>query len=61
MQAGKTAQGNTDWTPVVLVFQAPPDGRVRIAPFLAGYGKGRGTAWFDNLTLEAVDPARLPW
>jgi alpha-N-arabinofuranosidase len=57
---GPNHQGDTEWTSVILFFQAPPDGLVRIAPFLAGYGKGRGTAWFDGLTLEAVDPSETP-
>jgi alpha-N-arabinofuranosidase len=58
--AGASHRGDTDWTQVVLAFQAPADGRVRIAPFLVGFGKGRGTAWFDGLGLEAFEPARAP-
>src|SRR5262249_14335776 len=60
LAAGKSHRGDTDWTAVVLVFQAPGDGRIRIAPFLAGFGKGRGTAWFDGLRLEPFEPARAP-
>ena len=60
LASGPNHLGDTDWTSVVLVFQAPPDGRVRIAPFLAGYGKGQGTAWFDGLNLERIDPAESP-
>lgn len=52
--------GDTDWTEIVLVFQAPGDGRVRIAPFLTGFGKGTGTAWFDGMRLEAFEPSRAP-
>jgi alpha-N-arabinofuranosidase len=57
---GPSHPGDNDWTEVVLVFQAPDDGRVRIAPFLVGFGKGTGTAWFDGLQLEAFEPSRAP-
>ncbi len=60
LASGSNHQGDTDWAKVSLFFQAPPDGWVRIAPFLSGYGKGKGTAWFDGLTLELIDPSRLP-
>ena len=58
--SGPNHRGDTDWTEVELVFQAPADGRVRIAPFLVGFGKGTGTAWFDDLRLEAFEPSRAP-
>ncbi len=51
---------DTDWTEEVLGFQAPTDGRARIAVFFAGFGRGIGTAWFDDLKLEEVDLARTP-
>jgi alpha-N-arabinofuranosidase len=60
LASGPSHRGDTDWTRVVLVFQAPSDGGVRIAPFLVGFGKGTGTAWFDDLRLEAFDPSREP-
>jgi alpha-N-arabinofuranosidase len=58
--SGRSFRGDTDWTEVAIVFVAPPGGQVRIAPFFVGYGKGTGTAWFDDLRLEPVDPAMLP-
>jgi Carbohydrate binding domain len=60
LASGLNHQGDTDWARVFLFFQAPADGRVRIALFLTGYGKGKGTAWFDGLTLEVIDPSQLP-
>ncbi len=57
---GESHQGDTPWTRVALVFQAPAGGKVRIAPFLVGYGKGRGTAWFDEMAIEKVDPSESP-
>ena len=41
-------------------LQSPADGHVRIAPFLVGYGKGRGTAWFDEMAIERIDPSDSP-
>ncbi len=55
--SGPNHQGDTDWTEVALDFEAPPGGQTRIAVFLTGFGKGTGTAWFDDLKLEEVDVA----
>jgi alpha-L-arabinofuranosidase len=60
LASGASHRGDNDWTQIVLAFQAPADGRVRIAPFLVGFGKGTGTAWFDGLALEAFEPSRAP-
>jgi alpha-N-arabinofuranosidase len=60
LAAGPSHRGETDWTAVRLVFQAPPGGRVRIAPFFVGFGKGKGTAWFDGMSLDPVEPSRVP-
>jgi alpha-N-arabinofuranosidase len=60
LAAGASHRGDTDWTQIVLVFQAPVEGRVRIAPFFVGYGKGRGTVWFDGLRLEEFEPPAVP-
>ena len=40
--SGENHHGNTDWSRVELAFVAPADGRIRIAPFLVGYGKRAG-------------------
>jgi alpha-N-arabinofuranosidase len=55
---GPNHGGDRDWTPVSFHFEAPPAGRVRIAIFFVGFGKGTGTAWFDDLQLKEVDPAK---
>ncbi len=60
LASGRNHSGDTDWTEVPIVFETPADGRVRIAVFLVGFGKGTGTAWFDDLKLEEVDPAQSP-
>jgi alpha-N-arabinofuranosidase len=60
--------GTTDWTRESLSFRAPADGKLHIACFFVGFGKGTGTVWFDDLRLEpipddndvlVVTPARL--
>jgi alpha-N-arabinofuranosidase len=54
--SGKNHPGTNDWTKETLYFSPPPgDGRTRIAIFFVGYGKGTGTAWFDDLKLEEID------
>jgi alpha-L-arabinofuranosidase len=60
LASGPSLRGDTDWSLVTLVFQAPADGHIRVAPFLVGFGKGRGTVWFDDMAIEPVDPTRAP-
>jgi hypothetical protein len=48
-------RGDADWTAITIPFQAPPDGRARVVVFLMGFGKGTGTAWFDDLSLVPED------
>ena len=57
---GTNHGGDTDWTEVVIDFEAPAGGRTRIAPFFVGFGKGTGTAWFDDLKIEEVDASKAP-
>jgi len=57
---GLNHKGDTDWTEVVTEFEAPPGGRTRISVFFVGFGKGTGTAWFDDLKLEEVDTGKEP-
>jgi alpha-N-arabinofuranosidase len=58
--SGENHGGDTDWTNVTIYFEPPGDGRVRVAAFFAGFGKGTGTAWFDDLSLEPVDLSSEP-
>jgi alpha-N-arabinofuranosidase len=48
----KNHRGTTDWTRESVSFRAPADGKVHVVCFLVGFGKGTGTAWFDDLRLE---------
>jgi alpha-N-arabinofuranosidase len=52
---GANHEGTTDWTEVTIEFEAPPGGKTRFVAFFVGFGKGTGTAWFDELTVEEVD------
>ena len=60
LAAGQPHTGDTDWTRISVPFRAPADGRTRIAIFFVGYGRGTGTAWFDDITLEEMEPAMAP-
>jgi WD40 repeat protein/serine/threonine protein kinase/tetratricopeptide (TPR) repeat protein len=55
---GTNHADNTDWTEVKIPFQAPAGGSVRICVFFAGFGKGTGTAWFDDLKLEEAEASK---
>jgi len=58
--SGTNHQGDSDWSEVTIDFAAPPGGRTRIAVFFVGFGKGTGTAWFDDLKIEEVNLAAEP-
>jgi S1-C subfamily serine protease len=53
---GTNHQGDTEWTEVRIPFQAPTDGLIRITAQLAGWGRGAGTVWFDDLRLVEISP-----
>jgi alpha-N-arabinofuranosidase len=58
--SGDNHQGDTDWTQVTILFEAPASSMVRVSVFFVGFGKGTGTAWFDELKLEEVDVSKSP-
>jgi hypothetical protein len=53
--SGTNHGGDTEWTEVTVTFKAPASGRTRICAFFAGFGKGTGTAWFDDPKLVALN------
>jgi hypothetical protein len=56
---GPNHGGNTEWTEVQITFQAPAGGLTHIVAFFVGWGRGTGTAWFDDLRLvEVSQPTR---
>ncbi len=60
LASGHNHSGDTDWTQESIYFVAPSNGQARIAVFLAGWGKGTGTAWFSDLKLETTLADKLP-
>ncbi len=55
LASGANHGGDTDWTEVSVPFLVPSEGRVRICVFFVGFGRGTGTAWYDDLRLEEVN------
>ncbi|HKB38343.1 MAG TPA: carbohydrate binding domain-containing protein, partial [Gemmataceae bacterium] len=56
---GESHTGDTEWNEIIIQFQEPPDGATRICPALVGWGRARGTVWFDDLKLvEVSQPPR---
>ncbi len=60
LAAGANHGGDTDWAEVVVPFEAPAGGLTRVCLFFVGFGKGTGTAWFADVRLEEIDPAKSP-
>jgi alpha-N-arabinofuranosidase len=58
--SGANHDGDSDWSEVAIHFTAPVGGKARVNVFFVGFGKGTGTAWFADLRLEEVDPAKIP-
>jgi alpha-N-arabinofuranosidase len=58
--ASPNMKGDADWTQVKVLFVAPPDGLAHIALFFVGFGKGTGTVWFDDISLEEADLSKSP-
>jgi alpha-N-arabinofuranosidase len=50
--SSRSLLGTNDWTEEQVLFRVPPDGRVHIALFYFGFGKGTGTVWLDGMRLE---------
>src|SRR5579862_1169708 len=58
--AGTNHRGNTDWTIESTYFIGPTGGKVHLALFMFGWGKGTGTVWFDDIHLQELSPSQLP-
>ena len=52
----KALQKKNDWLEVEKVFTAPKSGTFTINCLLGGWGKSKGTAWFDDLSLTEYKP-----
>jgi alpha-N-arabinofuranosidase len=58
--SGASHGGDSEWTEVPVYFEAPPGGLTRVCAFFVGFGKGTGTAWFDDIKLEPVEASKAP-
>jgi len=48
-------KGTSDWTKVELVFNTQGNPVIQVNCLFGGWGQSTGTAWYDDVTLEAVD------
>ena len=51
--------GTHDWTRVELTFDSAGNDAIQINCLLGGWGRSRGTAWFDDITLEQLSAREL--
>jgi alpha-N-arabinofuranosidase len=51
--------GTRDWTRVALEFDTEGNDAVQINCLLGGWGRSRGTAWFDDVALEMLSARTL--
>ena len=52
----KALKGNNDWQKVELVFECTQTGNLTINCLFGGWGQAKGTAWYDELSLQEVKP-----
>ncbi len=57
LASGRNHSGTQNWQQETIWFRTPSDGRIRVAVFFVGYGKGTGAAWFDQLAIQEIDSA----
>tara|TARA_Y100001968_G_C19442240_1_gene763210 strand:+ start:480 stop:3932 length:3453 start_codon:yes stop_codon:yes gene_type:complete len=55
---GKTeaVKGDSDWKKIVLNFENNKSGTFTVNCLFGGWGKARGTAWYDNISLNELTP-----
>ncbi len=58
--ATRAITGNNDWTPVELNFNSGELERVTVNCLFGGWGRARGTAWFDDVSLTQSAGPALP-
>ena len=49
-------QKNNDWTQVERVFNSGSGGKVSVNLLFGGWGTSRGTAWYDDVSLQEMIP-----
>ena len=49
-------KGDNDWKKVEFVFESNQSGSFTLNCLFGGWGKAKGTAWFDDISLNEVKP-----
>jgi len=52
----KALQKTTDWQKVEIIFDNTQAGALTVNCLFGGWGQAKGTAWFDDLSLQEVKP-----
>ncbi|MFB3852785.1 MAG: alpha-L-arabinofuranosidase C-terminal domain-containing protein [Vicinamibacterales bacterium] len=55
----RAVTGTTDWTEVSLEFDTEANDAVQLNCLFGGWGRARGTAWFDDVRLEMLSAREL--
>jgi hypothetical protein len=48
--------GTNDWTQVELVIDSGSHESLQVNCLLGGWGRSSGKCWFDEITLELLEP-----
>ncbi len=62
LQQVRTARvrGDSGWTRVEVRFASGAESRVEVNCLFGGWGRSTGQAWFDDITLERIEPMSEP-
>jgi alpha-N-arabinofuranosidase len=55
----KAVSGTQDWTRLELVFDSGPNDALSLNCLFGGWGRAKGTAWFDDVGLELLSARTL--
>jgi alpha-N-arabinofuranosidase len=55
----KALTGTNDWTRVEVVFDSAGNDAVQVNCLLGGWGRAKGTAWYDDIQLEELSVRTL--
>lgn len=47
--------GTSDWTELSTEFQVAGTGEIQVICLFGGWGQAKGTAWFDDISLEVLE------
>ncbi len=52
----KALKGNNNWEKIELIFESTQTGKLTVNCLFGGWGQAKGTAWYDDLSLQEVKP-----